>query len=160
MRLRAAATLLAALTTLAGCGGKLPQDVDEARLTDAVSRAVGDPGTCLLIGEAGSGRVVFRYNTHMVCGRVLASCEAVGTRRLSDLLEATAVDRKPRRATCDNPADAARTIAWASGPVAGRALAYAAVMDSERAFPSRIMAERIEAALASAGLSRAPAAAP
>lgn len=151
MRLGTVAAAACALAALASCGPKLPAGVDEAALSDAVSEAVGDPSTCLLIGRRGEGQAIWRYNTHMVCGRSLAACDAPGRRTPGDLLEAVALDGRRRGATCDNPQEPARTIAWAAGP-AGGDLVYAAVMDSERAFPSLIMSERIERALARGGL--------
>ncbi|MDP3659640.1 hypothetical protein [Phenylobacterium sp.] len=151
-----AAAFIAAVCALAlaACGSDLPPDVDQTALTDAISGAVGDPSTCLLVAEAASGRVIYRYNTHMVCARQLAACDAPDSRRVGDLLKAVAADGRSRASTCDNPKDAARTIAWSAGPVTGRKLVYAAVMDGERTFPSRIMTERIDAALRNAGLAR------
>jgi hypothetical protein len=43
-------------------------------------------------------------------------------------------------------------VGWASGPVAGRDLVYAAVMEGPRALPGRIMAEKLADALKAGGL--------
>jgi hypothetical protein len=136
---------------LAGCGARLPKGVDADKLDAAISDAVGDPNTCVLIGRRGGGAVIWRYNTHTTCARSLASCEGPGTRTVDDLLRQTAADGRARAASCTNPEDTSRGVGWASGPIAGHDLVYAAVMDSRRALPGRIMAEEIEGALKDAG---------
>jgi len=152
-RLRAGAALaLAGAAVLAGCGPALPKGVDADRLNEAVSEAIGDPNTCVLIGAKGSGAVVWRYNTHTTCARELPACEGQRAQTVDDLLKAAAADGRPRNASCGNPSDASRGVGWAAGPVPGRPLAYAAVMDSRRALPGRIMAEKVEAAFKDAGL--------
>jgi hypothetical protein len=140
-----------AATALAGCGPKLPKGVDPDRLNEAVSDAIGDPSTCMLIGRAGSGEVVWRYNTHTTCARSLPACERPGAQTVDDLLKATAKDGAAHAASCANP-QTARGVGWASGKVAGRDLVYAAVMEGPRALPGRIMAEKIAGALKDAGL--------
>ena len=59
--------------TLSACAPGAPAGVDKAKLDDAVSRAIGDPGTCVLIGDG--GKVVYRYGTNVICGRKLPTCE-------------------------------------------------------------------------------------
>ena len=81
--------VIAALALLAGCAPDAPKGVDKDRLDEAVSRAIGDPATCLLIAEQDSGRLVYRYNTHITCGRTLPACEGSGTQLLDQLLQAT-----------------------------------------------------------------------
>jgi hypothetical protein len=130
--------------------------VDREALDAAVSRAIGDPNSCLLIAEAGSGRTLYRYNTATACAREFPACEGPGTRKVSDLLEATAKDRKARQLSCNTLADASRGVGWAAGPIAGTDLVYAAMMEGDRAFPGRMMADRLEGAFRSAKVSKAP----
>jgi len=152
---RAGRALAVALTVgalaLAGCGPKLPKGVNPDKLADAVSDAIGDPNTCMLIGRRGSGEVVWRYNTHTTCARSLPACDVGGARTVGDLLKATAADGRPRTLSCNSAADGSRGVGWAAGPIAGRGLVYAAVMEGPRALPGRIMAEDIEGALKDAG---------
>jgi hypothetical protein len=136
--------LIAASLLLAGCGPKLPPGVDAGKLDAAVSDAIGDPNTCVLIGARGSGAVAWRYNTHTTCARKLAACDRPEAQTVDDLLKATAADGKPRRLSCLNHG-------WASGD-AGHGLVYAAVMDGSRALPGLIMAEKLEGAMKDAGL--------
>ena len=150
-RPEAAAALLAALA-LSACSQDAPKGVDKAVLDDAVSRAVGDPNSCVLIAEQASAKVVYRYNSHSACGRALAACDAPGTRTAQDLVEMTARDGKTRQLSCNTTSDASRGVGWASGVIPGKGLAYAAVMEGERAFPGRMMADRLEGAFRKAGL--------
>lgn len=128
--------------------------MDRDALDEAVARAIGDPSTCVLIAEAGSGRVNYRYNTPAVCGRAFPACDGPGTRKLKALLEATARDRQPRTLSCNTQADASRGVGWASGPIAGTDLVYAAMMEGDRAFPGRMMADRLETAFRRAKVSK------
>lgn len=148
---RASAALALAGLALAGCGSQLPQGVDETKLDTYVSDAIGDPNTCVLIGRAGSGDVVWRYNTHTTCGRALPACDRPATQTVGDLLNATAKDGKPRKLSCDSSPDGSRGVGWASGPIAGHKLVYAAVMEGQRALPGLIMADKLEGALQDAG---------
>jgi hypothetical protein len=138
--------------SLAACAPKLPAGVDEARLDDAISAAIGDPNTCVLIAPSGGSRVAYRYNTHTVCARVLPACEGEARRTVNDLLKAVARDGRPRAASCPSAPDGSREVAWAAGPVAGRGLIYAVVMEGERAFPSRMVVDRLTRAFKDAGL--------
>jgi hypothetical protein len=128
--------------------------VDHDELDAAVSRAVGDPNTCVLIGKAGSGQVYYRYNTATACARDFPACDQPGTRKLKALLEATAKDRQPRALSCNTLADASRGVGWASGPIAGTDLVYAAMMEGDRVFPGRMMADRLETAFRRAKVSK------
>lgn len=150
MRPGAAAALLA--LALAACSPGLPKGVDADRLNEAVSDAIGDPATCMLIGRQGSGQVVWRYNTHTTCARSLPACDAPGARTLDDLLKATARDGRPRLLSCNSAPDGSRGVGWASGAIRGRGLVWAAVMEGPRALPGRIMADKVEGALHDAGL--------
>ena len=70
------------------------------------------------------------------------------------LLKATAKDGLPRQLSCNTLADASRGVGWASGPIAGTDLVYGAVMEGDRAFPGRMMADRLETAFRRAKVSR------
>ena len=137
---------LFAAALLAACSPDAPPGVDKLQLDEAVSQAVGDPNSCVLIAEKGSGRVLYRYNTATACAKEYPACDAPGARKVGDLLEATAKDGRPRLLSCNTVADASRGVGWASGPIAGKDLVYAAVMEGDRAFPGRMMADRLEGA--------------
>jgi hypothetical protein len=142
----------AAMAALAACSPGAPNGVDKDQLDEAVSRAIGDPASCLLIAEVPGGRVVYRYNTHTACDRALPACDAAGTRKLADLLRQTVADGRPRQLSCNSAADASRGVGWSAGPIPGKGLAYAAMMEGDRAFPGRMMAERVETAFRKVGL--------
>ncbi|MFL5294799.1 MAG: hypothetical protein ACJ798_00315 [Phenylobacterium sp.] len=146
---------LAVLGLLAACGPQAPQGIDKEKLDEAVSRAIGDPASCLLIAEQATGKQVYRYNTHTACDRKLPACDAPRQRTLDQLLEATLKDGKPRLLSCRSVSDASRWVGWASGAVAGprgQPLVYAAMMEGDRAFPGRMMAERLEGRFQDVGL--------
>jgi hypothetical protein len=137
---------------LSACSPTAPKGVDKAVLDEAVSRAIGDPTTCVMLAEQGSGRVVYRYNTATTCDRDLPACETPETRTVGDLVKLTAKDGKVRQLSCDTTTDASRGVGWAAGPIPGKPLVYAAAMEGDRAFPGRMMAERLSAAFKRAGL--------
>jgi hypothetical protein len=147
-----AAALALAAATLAGCAPEAPKGVDKDQLDAAVSRAIGDPASCLLIAEQAGGRQVYRYNNHTACARALPACDQPGTRTLDQLLEATLKDGQARTLSCNTLADASRGVGWASGVLPAKHLAYAAMMEGPRAFPGRMMADRLARAFAGAGL--------
>lgn len=148
-----AALGLAALA-LAACSSNAPKGVDKDALDAAVSRAIGDPDSCLLIAEQVSGKLVYRYNTHTVCGRLLPACEGApaGTQTIEQLLADTRKDGQTRTLSCSSTADASRGVGWASGPIPGKGLVYAAMMEGSRAFPGRMMADRLSRAFRDVGL--------
>lgn len=139
------------LLVLGACSPGAPKGVDKETLDAAVSRAIGDPATCLLIAEQGSGKLVYRYNTHTACARTLPSCTG-GQQSLDQLLKATLKDGQARTLSCNSNVDASRGVGWASGPIPGKGLVYAAMMEGDRAFPGRMMAERLAKAFHDAGL--------
>ena len=142
----------AAALVLAACSPGLPPGVDKDQLDDAVSHAIGDPASCLMLAEQSSGRMVYRYNTHAACDRALPACDAPGTRKIDDLLAQTAKDGQTRQLSCNSAADASRGVGWAAGPIPGKGLVYAAMMEGDRAFPGRMMADRLQTAFRRAGL--------
>jgi hypothetical protein len=151
---RCAVTLSFAAIALAACSPGAAKGVDKDTLDAAVSRAIGDPDSCLLIAEQASGKLVYRYNTHTACARPLPSCEgaAPATRTIDQLLKATLKDGLPRTLSCSSTGDASRGVGWASGPIPGKGLVYAAMMEGDRAFPGRMMADRLARAFKDAGL--------
>jgi len=148
----ASAGLTAAALILGACSPGAPKGVEKAALDAAVTDAVGDPNTCVLIGQAGSGRLVYRYGTYGVCDRDLPSCAGVATRKTGDLLKATAASKRPLNASCPSTADGSRGVAWAAAPVASGDLVYAASMEGEHTPPGLVIAEKLSAAFAKAGL--------
>jgi len=149
MRWAAAPALV--VLALAACSPGAPKGVDKAKLDEAVSDAIGDPASCLMIAERGSGRIVYRYNTATVCDRALPSCEGPDLRKVKDLAQLVAKDGQPRTLSCNTSADASRGVSWAAGPLA-KGYVYAAVMEGTRTFPGLMMAERIKPRLRDLGL--------
>ena len=146
--------LIVAALALGACSPGAPKGVDKDTLDAAVSRAIGDPASCLLIAEQASGKLVYRYNTHTACARPLPACAgaAAATQTIDQLLKATVKDGQPRALSCSSTTDASRGVGWASGPIPGKGLVYAAMMEGDRAFPGRMMAERLGNAFKAAGL--------
>jgi len=70
-------------------------------------------------------------------------------------LKRTAGDGQARMLSCDVLADGSRGVGWAAGPIPGRPLVYAAMMEGDRAFPGRMMAEKLARAFSKAGLQEA-----
>lgn len=149
--MRALAALGLAAAVLAACSPGAPKGVDKAILDEAVSRAIGDPGTCVLIAEG--GRTVYQYGTHMVCGRSLPTCDGQGAQTLEQLLKATPATGDRKTASCRSNPEGTRIVAWASGPVEGRpSMTYAAVMEANEAPPGIVIADKLTSAFARAGL--------
>ena len=142
---------LGAVLALAACAPKAPEGIDKIALDVAVNNAIGDPGTCVLIGEV-SGATVYRYGTNMTCARVLNDCLG-GQREVAALLQAAVGGAPPVNASCASLADGSRTVAWNAGPVEGESgLVYAAVMEGEKTPPGIVIADKLKAAFAKAGL--------
>ncbi|HEV8167491.1 MAG TPA: hypothetical protein VGR74_24120 [Actinomycetota bacterium] len=150
---------VAGALALCACSPSGPPGVDRDELDAQVSKAIGDPASCLLIAKAGSGRVLYRYNSATACDRELPNCTAEGQpqgkMKVKALLEAAAKDGQPRTLSCSSTADASRGVGWAAGPIKGTDMVYAAMMEGERSFPGRMMAERLEAAFRRAKVSKA-----
>lgn len=112
---------LAALAALAAaCAPPLPSGVDSNRLQNAVGDAVGDPNTCVLIAEAGTGRIVWRYGSSRSCGTAWPACSGTEVRSVEQLMKTAGREGAEIWASCPSNADRSRTVAWAAGPVPGR----------------------------------------
>jgi hypothetical protein len=148
-KLTAAALILA----LAACAPGAPKGIDKEKLDDAVGTAIGDPGTCVVIVEKASGKTVWRYGSRIVCSRELPSCQGNATRTLDDLAAAAARGSEETQ-SCNSVPDGSRGVGWVSGPAGdpSRGLAYAVVMESDRALPGREIKLRLESALKKAGM--------
>lgn len=141
---------------LAACAPKAPAGVEQAVLDEAIATAIGDPTTCVLVAERDSGKVVYRYNSHVSCGRGYPVCRGAGARSTDELLKAS-LTGETVMASCPTTADGSRSVGWAAGPVGeggeGRTkYVYAAVMEGEKAVPGRVMAARLSKAFRKAGL--------
>ena len=141
-----------ALLALAACSPQALKGVDKTKLDEAVSDAIGDPASCLMIAERASGKVVYRYNTATVCARQLPSCEGPAAHAVKDLLDETLKDGQPRRLSCSTTADSSRGVGWASGVLPQKGLVYAAVMEGKRSFPGLMMADRLDGRFKDLGL--------
>lgn len=150
--IRSAALLAAITTLLAACSPEAPKGVDKAVLDEAVSRAIGDPNTCVIIAEKGSGKTIYRYGAYVPCERGMPSCGAGPNRSAVDLAKAVATNAKPLTASCPSNADGSRGVAWAAGPIEGRDLVYAAAMEGASTPPGLIIAEKLQNAFRRAGL--------
>lgn len=152
--LRAGPAVLVALA-LAACSPGAPEGVSKKVLDNAISNGIGDPNTCVLIGKVGSGEIVYRYNTHMACGRELPSCQGGSSVTTDDVLKSVAKGEPERMLSCPTAPDGSRSVGWAAGKVLGKELVYAAVMEGQKALPGRVMADRLERAFVEAGLQPA-----
>lgn len=148
---RAALPAILLVLALAACAPKAPKGVDKGVLDEAISKAVGDPNTCVLIAEAGSGKVVYQYNSVGACRADWPACQGAALRSAHDLVEATAKAPATVAASCPS-VDPSRIVAWAAGPAPRSGLVYATVMEGPRAFPGRMVADRVERAFRRSGL--------
>lgn len=148
--------LLPVLALLAACD-QAPKGTEVNRLDAAVSDAVGDPNTCVLLVEKGGGKVVYRYGSHANCGRVLPSCQGDAT-LTADQLGALAAAGEVRTISCDSGPGGENRVAWAAGPAPKSPgakhgdLAYAALMEGPGVLPGREIAIRLEEALVKGGM--------
>lgn len=144
---------LSAALALGACGQQAPSGISHDLLETAVNGAIGDPNTCVLIGEAKSGRVVYQFGSHVTCGKAWPSCGAGADRTAGDLLKSTIRGGPVVQASCPSNADGSRGVGWAAGSVAGHPdLAYAAAMEGKATPPGVIIADKLQGAFKAAGL--------
>lgn len=150
--MRRVVLIAAAAVGLSACSAKLPADVDEAALTQAIGRSIGSPSTCVILADD-QGRTVWRGGGYITCSRNLPSCD--GAQINADAVLKAGLGKPARFTSC--PTTGANTVGWAVGPVpAGegkppRKLTYVAVMEGERALPGLEIKERLEHAFKKAG---------
>ena len=153
MRGAAGALVLLAAAALAACQPSAPDGVDQAVLDRAIGNRIGDPSTCVLLARPDTGEVVYRYGTAVVCGRAYPGCRGEGVRTTEDLLKAFIAAPESVAISCPTAADGSRSVGWAAGPVAGRPLVFAAVMEGQRALPGMVMTDRLAGAFSEAGMN-------
>ena len=140
----------------AGCAPPLPKSVDPQALETAIEDAVGDPNTCVLVGQARTGRVVWTYGTAGICGKVWPACNGTEARTVGGLLKTAGREGAEIRASCPSNPDRSRTVAWAAGPVPGQPdLVFTAVMEGARTPPGLVLGDKLRGAFERAGLSPA-----
>ena len=139
---------------LGACSPHLAKGVDEAALDAALTRGIGDPNTCVLVGKASTGQVLHRYGAYTVCARPWPVCSGPELKTALDRLRGAG----ETHASCASTADGARQVAWSMGPVEGQpGLAYVAVMEGPNTPPGIVITERIKSAFRRAGRSPVPA---
>ena len=147
----------ASALALAACEPTGPKGIDNELLTQQVSKAIGDPNTCVLIVEKTSAKVVFRYGDYTTCATARPSCGGPATLTTDDLAKLAAAG-DARTLSCDAPGEAGDRVGWASGPITptpGTAygdLAYAANMQGASILPGREIKVRVESAFRKAGM--------
>ena len=82
--------LLIGTLWLAACAPSGPKGVDPDVLAQAVGDAVGDPGTCVILAERDSGKVLWRSAKPIVCARALPSCVSPARMTVEDLVDKAA----------------------------------------------------------------------
>ena len=149
---RAALSLVAAAALCAACAPTAPDGVDTAVLDREIGQGIGDPSTCVLVAERASGKVVYRYGSNTVCARSYPACQEQPARTADDLLASLGSTAVAITTSCPTATDGSRSVGWAAGPVPGRDLVFAAVMEGPRALPGMVMADRLTRAFAEAGM--------
>ena len=145
---------LCACTPKTGQGLGQGQWLDTSALDNQIAAAIGDPSTCVLLADAQTGNVVYRYGTDFNCARTMPACDVAGVMNAKTGLQYA---KRPdgRMASCASVPDGSRQVGWAEGPiqsVAGRNLVYSAVMEGQRALPGHEMNARLFDAFQKAGL--------
>lgn len=151
-----AAGLIAAgllLVGLAACTPKAAQGLRTNQLDTYVSQAIGDPATCLLLADAATGKVVYRYGDDFNCTRTLPACDVAGVMNARTALS-YATRSGGRMASCPSVPDGSRQVGWAEGRVQSskRNLVFSAVMEGQNALPGHEINARLFDAFQKAGL--------
>lgn len=135
---------VASILLLAACTPKGPKGVDPDLLAQAVGQSVGDPGTCVVLAERETGKIVWMSAKPYVCARTLPSCVTAAERSVEDLAK-EAAKGGVLTTGCSN-------VTWAAGPTRRDNLVFAAVMQGERALPGIEITRRLDKAFERAGL--------
>jgi hypothetical protein len=150
--LRATALSLAVLA-VGACTPRSGQGLPHSQLDTLVAQAIGDPSTCLLLADAKTGAVVYRYGDAFNCARALPQCDAPGTMNATAALQ-FATRPGGRMQSCPSTPDGSRSVGWAEGrvPSTSRDLVYSAVMEGQNALPGHEINARLYDAFQKAGL--------
>ena len=143
-RVRSGLVVVLSAAVLTSCAPKPPSGVDERALIEAIGEAIGDPGTCVVLAQAKTGKVIWQYQALTQCSTPVPSCEGSGIRTTDDLARATALGGPSVRSGCQN-------VSWASGPTPRADVIYAAMMQGKRAMPGIVMADRLDQAFKDTG---------
>src|ERR1700682_5931407 len=116
--MRRALALLAIAASLTACtrvgppGGVGGPGLPASQLDNQIAAAIGDPTTCVLLADAATGKVLYRYGDDFNCARGLPACDAAG---LSNAKTALLFAARPggRFASCNSLPDGSRTVGWA-----------------------------------------------
>jgi hypothetical protein len=147
------AIVLGIVTLFGACTPPSGKGLHDTRLDNQIAAAIGDPTTCVLLADATTSQVVYRYGDDFNCSRGLPACDTAGLLNAKTALQFAS---RPggRFASCNSLPDGSRTVGWAEGPVQStkRKLIYSAVMEGQRALPGREMNARLYDAFQKAGL--------
>ena len=138
---------------LGACAPKSAQGLNTSLLDNQIAAAIGDPTTCVLLADAKTGQVVYRYGADFNCKRTLPACDFSGVLNARAALQ-YATRPGGRMASCASVPDGSRQVGWAAGRVQStkRDLIFSAVMEGERALPGHEMNARLFDAFQKAGL--------
>jgi hypothetical protein len=155
MRASGALAVLSAAAILAACtrSPSGPPPAPPNVLDAQISHAVGDPNTCVLLADAATGKIVYRYGDAANCTRQLPACDSPGTMNAHDALK-FATTAGGRMQSCPSLPDGSRSVGWSEGkvPSTKRALVYSAVMEGADALPGHEINARLFDAFQKAGL--------
>ena len=143
---------LGVFALVSGCSATTNAVVPSSKLDAAIGAAIGDPTTCVLIAEQGSGKIVYRYGDNFNCLRALPACDR---KTFTNARRSLALAASGRGASCASNPDASRSVGWAEGVVTGSspALIYSAVMEGQAALPGREMNARLSQVFQGAGIA-------
>lgn len=150
--------LVATSVALAACQPPAPKGVQAQALQDAVSDAIGDPNTCVVIVEKGSGAVVWRFGDFTTCATSRPACDGAAATLTTDELSKLAAAGDARTTSCNASGEGGDRVGWASGPITPSPgaqygdLAYAANMQGPSVLPGREIKARVESAFKKAGM--------
>jgi hypothetical protein len=153
--------LLAIAASLIGCaksgssgGGAIGgSGLPTSQLDAQIAAAIGDPTTCVLIADAATGKVLYRYGDDFNCTRGLPACDQPGLINAKSALQ-FAARTGGRFASCNSLPDGSRQVGWAEAPIQStkRSLVYSAVIEGQRALPGHEINARLYDAFQKAGL--------